>query len=57
MAHYRKHLEILTGFHRVQLNPLLIPGAVAIAWAYYLTYWCGELMLHLGLPAIHRVRV
>jgi hypothetical protein len=50
-------MKILTRFYRVQLNPLLIPCAIAIAWAYYSLYWCGELMSHLNVPAIRRVRV
>ncbi len=49
--------KICTRFHRVDLNPLLIPAAVAVAWYYYLLYWTGETMSHLGLSAIRKVRV
>lgn len=49
--------KTLTGFHSVGLNPLLIPAALMVAWYYYLLYWTGEILTHLRVPAIHKVRV
>ena len=49
--------KICTGFHKAGLQPLLIPPAVAIAAFYYLLYWAGEMMTHLRIPAIRRIRV
>lgn len=49
--------KIFTGFHRVGLNPLLIPAALAVAWYYYLLYWTGEVLAHAGLGAVYRIRV
>lgn len=49
--------RICTKFNRVKLSPLMIPAAVAISWTYYLLYWVGEMMLHLGIHAIGKVRV
>ena len=48
---------IVTGFRRVGLHPLSIPAALAIAAYYDLLFWLGEMMLHLGIPAIRRVRI
>jgi len=49
--------KIASGFHRVRLNPLLIPAAIAVAWYYYCLYWTGEIMAHAGLAAVYRIRV
>lgn len=49
--------KIFTGFHRVGLNPLLIPAAIAVAWYYFLLYWIGEVLAHAGLAAVYRIRV
>jgi hypothetical protein len=49
--------KIASGFHRVGLNPLLIPAAIAVAWYYYCLYWTGEIMAHTGLAAVYRIRV
>ena len=44
-------------FHKVGLNPLLVPAAIAISTYYYMLYWAGETMFHLKVPAISRIRV
>jgi len=49
--------KICTGCRRVGLNPLLIPAAAAVATYYYLLYWAGEMMSHLRIPAIQRIRI
>jgi glycosyltransferase involved in cell wall biosynthesis len=46
-----------TKFHRVGLNPLLIPAALIISTYYYTLYWAGETMYHLRIPAISKIRV
>jgi glycosyltransferase involved in cell wall biosynthesis len=46
-----------TRFHRVGLNPLLVPAAIGISAYYYLLYWAGETMYHLRIPAIRKIRV
>mgnify|MGYP001815543696 CR=1 FL=1 len=46
-----------TRFHKVGLNPLLVPAAIAISTYYYMLYWAGETMFHLKVPAISRIRV
>lgn len=49
--------KVCAGFRRVSLQPFLIPAAVAIAACYYLLYWVGEMMTHLRIPAIRRIRI
>lgn len=49
--------KIFMGFKRVSLNPLLTPAAVAVAAFYYLLFWAGEMMTHLRIPAIRRIRI
>lgn len=49
--------KIGTRFPRVGLNPLQVPAAIAVAWYYYTVYWVGEILSHLGIPAIRRIRV
>lgn len=46
-----------TKFHRVGLNPLLVPAAIGISAYYYLLYWAGETLFHLKVPAISKIRV
>jgi hypothetical protein len=48
---------VCTKFYRVGLNPLMIPAALLLSWSYYLLCWSGEEMTHLGLRAIHNIRV
>jgi len=50
-------VKILTGFPRVQLNPLLVPGALVVASAYYGLYWCGEVATHFGSQSVQRIRI
>jgi hypothetical protein len=49
--------KICTRCRRVGLHPLQIPPALALAWYYYTLYWMGEMLLHLRVPAIRRIRV
>ena len=46
-----------TRFHRVGLNPLMVPAAIVISGYYYVLYWAGETMFHLKIPAISKIRV
>ncbi len=53
----RSWRNILVHHAHVGLQPLAIPAAVAIASTYYGLFFTGELLTHLRVPAVRRIRI